>query len=41
MMRIASAYAHAGLPELFSMLDSRGEDTALDYLCDEVEELVA
>jgi hypothetical protein len=41
MMRIANAYAHAGLPLLFSWLDERGEDSALDYLCDEVEELVA
>ncbi len=41
MMRIANSFAHAGLPEVFSMLDSRGEDTALDYLCDEVEGLVA
>ena len=41
MMRIANAYAHAGLPEVFSMLDGRGEDTALDYLCDEVESLVS
>lgn len=41
MMRIANAYAHAGFPEVFSILDSRGEDTALDYLCDEVESQVA
>lgn len=40
MMRIASSYANAGLPLLFSMLDDRGDDTALDYLCDEIEEFV-
>ena len=40
MLRIANSYAHAGLPEVFAMLDRRGEDTALDYLFDEVEGLV-
>lgn len=40
MMRIANGYAHAGLPILFSLLDERGEDTALDYLCDVVEDLL-
>ena len=40
MMRIANSYANAGFPLLFSMLDSRGDDTALDYLCDEVEKFV-
>ena len=39
MMRIASGYAHAGLPLLFSLLDERGEDTALDFLCDAAEDL--
>ena len=39
MMKIASAYANAGFPLLFSMLDERGDDTALDYLCEEIEEL--
>lgn len=39
MMRIASAYANAGFPMLFSMIDERGDDTSLDYLCEEVEEL--
>ena len=37
---IANSYANAGFPLLFSMLDSRGDDTALDYLCDEVEKFV-
>jgi len=37
MMRIANEYAHAGFPLLFSILNERGEDTALDYLCDAVE----
>ncbi|UOR07889.1 hypothetical protein LCM18_06405 [Qipengyuania flava] len=41
MMRIASSYAHAGLPLVFSMLDQRGDDTSLDYICDEVEDLVS
>ena len=41
MMRIASGYAHAGLPLLFTLLDERGEDTALDYLCDAVEDLIS
>ena len=40
MMRIASEYAHAGFPLLFSLLDERGADTALDHLCDVVEELI-
>lgn len=40
MMRIANSYAHAGLPLVFSILDERGDDSALDYLCDEVEDLV-
>lgn len=40
MMRIANGYAHAGFPLLFSLLDDRGEDTALDYLCDAVEDLI-
>lgn len=41
MMRIASSYAHAGLPLVFSMLDQRGDDTSLDYICDEIEDLVS
>ncbi len=40
MMRIANSYAIAGFPLLFSMLEDRGDDTALDYLCDEIEEFV-
>ena len=40
MMRIASGYAHAGFPLVFSLLGERGEDSALDYLCDVVEDLV-
>ena len=40
MMKIASGYAHAGLPLVFSILSERGEDTALDHLSDEVESLV-
>lgn len=41
MMRIASSYAHAGLPLVFSMLEQRGDDTSLDYICDEIEDLVS
>jgi len=40
MMRIAISYANAGFPLLFSMLEGRGDDTALDYLCDEIENFV-
>ena len=40
MMKLANGYASAGLPILFSWLDERGVDTALDYLSDMVEELV-
>ena len=39
MMRIASAYANAGFPMLFSMIDERGGDTSLDHLCEQVEHL--
>ena len=38
MMRIANAYALAGLPRLISVLNERGGDVALDYLSDFVEE---
>ena len=37
MMRIANSYALAGLPRLISMLEERGNDTALDFLSDELE----
>ena len=40
MMKLANSYASAGFPTLFSWLDKRGADTALDYLSDRVEELV-
>lgn len=40
MLRIASSYAAAGLPELFSLLDQRGGDTALDHLSEEVERML-
>jgi hypothetical protein len=40
MMRIANSYANAGFPLLFSMLGERGDDTALDHLCDEIEGFV-
>lgn len=37
MMRVANAYALAGLPRLIGILDERGGDVALDYLSDFVE----
>jgi len=40
MMKLANSYASAGFPTLFSWLEERGADTALDYLSDMVEELV-
>jgi hypothetical protein len=40
MMRIANAYALAGLPRLLYILGERGEDTALDYLSDFIEDLI-
>jgi hypothetical protein len=39
MMRIANAYAIAGLPRLISLLEEREGDTALDYLSDFIAEL--
>lgn len=40
MLRIASGYAAAGLPELFDLLDQRGGDTALDHLSEEIERML-
>lgn len=40
MMRIANAYALAGLPYLISILEERRGDTALDYLSDHIGELI-
>ncbi len=40
MMRIANAYALAGLPRLIAILEERGGDTALDYLSDAVVEMM-
>lgn len=40
MMKIANSFANAGFPALFSILDARGDDTALDTLCDEIEDFV-
>ncbi|MCY3620299.1 MAG: hypothetical protein OXH68_01140 [Gammaproteobacteria bacterium] len=37
MMRVANAYALAGLPRLIGILNERGEEAALDYLSDFVE----
>ena len=38
MMRVANAYALAGLPRLIGILGERGGEAALDYLSDFVEE---
>ena len=40
MMKIANAYALAGLPRLITLLEERGGDTALDYLSDEITQLI-
>ncbi len=40
MMRIANAYALAGLPRLITVLEERRNDTALDYLSDAVVEMM-
>ncbi len=41
MIRIANAYALAGLPRLIAILEERDGDTALDYLSDFVAEKVS
>ena len=41
MMRIANAYALAGLPRLITILEERRGDTALDYLSDAVVEMIS
>ena len=40
MMRIANAYALAGLPRLITVLEERRGDMALDYLSDVVVEMM-
>jgi hypothetical protein len=40
MLRIASSYAAAGLPELLVILEDREGDTALDYLSEQIEGLL-
>jgi hypothetical protein len=40
MLRIASSYAMAGLPELLTILEERQGDTALDYMCERFEGLL-
>lgn len=40
MMKLANSYASAGFPTVFSWIEGRETDTALDYLCDMVEELI-
>jgi len=39
MMRIANAYALAGLPRLITMLEERRADSSLDYLSEEIENM--
>ena len=41
MMRIANAYALAGLPRLISILEERGRDTALDHLSYEIDSMIS
>ena len=41
MMRIANGYAISGLPRLISLLEERGADVALDYLSEELEEIIS
>ena len=38
MIRVANAYALAGLPRLIGILNDRGAEAALDYLSDFVED---
>lgn len=40
MLRIANAYALAGLPRLITILEECGEDAALDHLSDGVVEMI-
>ena len=40
MMRIANAYANAGLPDLISLLQNRDGDAPLDFLCEEIEDWI-
>ncbi len=40
MLRIATGYAVAGLPELLAILEEREGDTALDFLSERVENLL-
>ena len=41
MLRIANAYALAGLPRLISILEESGRDTALDHLSDEIDSMIS
>ena len=41
MLRIANGYAVAGLPELLEILETRGGDTALDYLSESIEKMLS
>jgi hypothetical protein len=40
MMKLANSYASAGFPIIFSWLEERGTDTALDYLSDMIEDII-
>ena len=41
MMKIANAYALAGLPHLIKILEERKGDTALDHLSEVIEEMIS
>ena len=41
MMRIANAYALAGLPRLISILEDSKKDTALDHLSDKIVSMIS
>lgn len=40
IIKIANAYANVGLPRLISLLKSKGNDDALDYLSDLVVDMI-
>lgn len=41
MMKVANAYALAGLPRLISIMEEREGDTALDYFSDIIAEMIS
>lgn len=40
MLNIANAYAITGLPILINLLEERGPETALDFLCEELSIMI-